>query len=425
MKFEKLFYNKQTNSTVLLSFFTEVAEMYFTKLLAMILGVISSIATARLLGPEGRGVLTLAVTITALGSQIGNLGLQASITNKISQNKSLLLSFLGNSFLVSFGFCGGCIYIYWNLVHLYPDLSPIHGTPLLLALLCIPLSVMYLYLSNMLLAINRIRPINFLEIINRILGLIFIFLLIVFGITSVNYILVFSTAISAIFILLSLFIIKDYLIDFPKPSLSFFRLHFSYGFRIYIATLFMYILLKIDIFMVNAYMGEEQVGYYSLAVGLIDMMYILPMVTGTIIFPKLSAIEKKIHRWQMTLKTIQCLSFIMLFYCVTAGYSAHILIEFLYGANFLPSVTPFIYLLPALFALSINTILMSFLASQGAPNITYISPAIAAFLNISLNVILIPKYGLTGAAVSSTISYIIMLLIVLLYCNFSIKAIEK
>jgi|LGVF01.1.fsa_nt_gb O-antigen/teichoic acid export membrane protein len=413
----KIILKNQLKNLYLEKFFRQVVEMYVAKISIVIFGLIYSVVVSRLLGPEGRGVLVLAVTITALGSQIGNLGLQASITNKIAQNKKLLLPFLGNALFVSFVFCGITVCIYWTLVHIAPRLAPVHGKTLILALMGVPLSVMYLYLSNILLALDLIRPLNLIEVTNRILGVLIVSILLFLGVANVDFILVFSVISSILFLLVATYCIKEHLINWPKPSFQFFRKHFCYGFRIYVATLLMYLVLKIDTFMVNAYMGEEAVGYYSLAVGLIDMIYMLPVVVGTILFPKLSAMKSSSERWGFTLKILKCTAVIMFLGCILIGMIAQFLIEGLYGSIFLPSVTPFICLLPAIYALSLNTILMNYLASQGAPNITFISPAIAVITNVLLNWILIPQYGLIGASIASIISYMFMLTIALCYCH--------
>ena len=65
--------------------------------------------------------------------------------------------------------------------------------------------------------------------------------------------------------------------------------------------------------------------------------------------------------------------------------------------------------------LGANTILMNYFASIGNPPVVVWSPAIAAALNIALNMFLLPRFGIVGASVASSIAYGLMLLMSFAY----------
>jgi O-antigen/teichoic acid export membrane protein len=81
----------------------------------------------------------------------------------------------------------------------------------------------------------------------------------------------------------------------------------------------------------------------------------------------------------------------------------------LFGAEFAPAVAPLRLLMPAVLLLSVNSVLMNYLASSGMPPVTVYSPAAATVVNVALNLWLIPRLGGTGAAVSSLVAYACML----------------
>jgi O-antigen/teichoic acid export membrane protein len=56
------------------------ALAFAPKALAIVTGILTSVITARYLGPSGRGVLSLVLLSVAVLSLIGDLGLGASIT---------------------------------------------------------------------------------------------------------------------------------------------------------------------------------------------------------------------------------------------------------------------------------------------------------------------------------------------------------
>jgi O-antigen/teichoic acid export membrane protein len=95
----------------------------------------------------------------------------------------------------------------------------------------------------------------------------------------------------------------------------------------------------------------------------------------------------------------------------------------LYGRAFLPSVDAFLWLLPGIFALGINTILMNYFAAEGMPPIAIWSPAIASAANIGLNLWLLPSMGIVGASVASSVAYVMMLVMSLLYVRLRSRAV--
>ena len=83
------------------------------------------------------------------------------------------------------------------------------------------------------------------------------------------------------------------------------------------------------------------------------------------------------------------------------------------------AATALLWLLPGIFALGVNTIFMNFLAARGMPIIVVISPLAALVLNVLLNLYFIPRFGIDGAAMTSSIAYSAMLGVTLIYLGVS------
>jgi len=111
-----------------------------------------------------------------------------------------------------------------------------------------------------------------------------------------------------------------------------------------------------------------------------------------------------------------------------AGFAALLakpVLGLLYGKEFLPAVPAFIWLLPGIVMLSINTILMNYFAAIGMPPITVYSPMIAVIINIVLNLKLIRSLGIVGASISSVVSYGIMLIASTVYIYMESKKLNE
>ena len=139
------------------------------------------------------------------------------------------------------------------------------------------------------------------------------------------------------------------------------------------------------------------------------MVHILPTVIATILFPKLSAMPNIREKWDFSKSTTLWVGSMMAIVTSCAALLANPLVGLLFGKAFIPAVPAFMWLLPGIFMLSINTIYMNYFASIGMPSVTVYSSGIAAIVNILLNLRLIPWLGIVGASTASVLSYGLML----------------
>src|SRR6185437_1579627 len=73
-----------------------------------------------------------------------------------------------------------------------------------------------------------------------------------------------------------------------RPSLSLFKRTLGIGLRGYVVCFLSFAVLRIDLLMVKYFLGAEPAGYYSVAATLADYILLLPIVVGSVLFPKLS-----------------------------------------------------------------------------------------------------------------------------------------
>ncbi len=77
----------------------------------------------------------------------------------------------------------------------------------------------------------------------------------------------------------------------------------------------------------------------------------------------------------------------------------------MYGNAFVPAVTPLRILLVGIVASSFLQVLSSLLLGSGRLQLLVWATAMGFAINLGLNLVLIPRFGMNGAAVSSAISY--------------------
>lgn len=400
-------------------FVRKIAETFATRIFGLAIGVVTSMIVARILGPDGRGLYALSAAVAATATQFGNLGLHAFNTYRVAQDKNSLSALLGNSLAVSAGIGSLLIGLVLGIAALWPAVIPLQGWLLALTLVTIPLGLATLLLQNLLLGIQEIRAYNLLDMVVKVLSVVLIGAVIALQAVSVETLYVAGIIASVVGVTGTLKVLLRHLPKGPSLSLSLFKNSLPYGLKAYVAALFAFLVLKSDIFFVQNLLGTEQVGYYSIAASLIDMLYILPVVVGSILFPKLSGMSDHTERWAFAKRTLGGIALMMAAIAGVAGLLAEPAIGLIYGAAFLPAVPAFLWLLPGLVALSTNTMIMNYFASIAMPPIIVYAPLVALVANVVLNLLLIPPYGIAGAAIASTIAYSLMLTASIVYLQLS------
>jgi O-antigen/teichoic acid export membrane protein len=394
-------------------FWQSVVETYLTRILLVGVGFAVTVIVSRALGPSGRGLFAVATAVAAIGVQFGNIGLHASNTYYVAKDGALLPVLIGNTLVVSFGIGGTAALVGWMLDATWPQLLPVHGTLLLLALGSIPFSLALLLLQNLLLGINQVRAYNGIELTSKVLGLVLLGLLILSG--RINPEVMFGATIagsmfSFLWVLLKL---RGLLRGPVFVSLAVFRQHVGLGVKAYLIAFFGFLVLRIDLVMVKYMLGTQAAGHYSISETMAENMLTLPIVVGTILFPKLAGMADNKQKLRLTRKAAFVAAALMAPLIVTASVLAKPMIQLVFGKSFLPAVLPFIWLMPGTFLLGVETVIVQYLNSLGFPRVIAYSWLLVTASNIGINLWAIPAYGIVGAAVVSTISYALIFVLVL------------
>ena len=388
-----------------------VLETYGTRLLVVAVAFATAIVIARELGPAGRGLYAVAVTLGAIGAQFGNLGLHASNMYYVARDRALLPALIGNTLAVVFAACviaalGGIALVFW------PRLSPIHGTLLLLALASVPVSLAYLLTQGLLLGVNKVRAYNNIESGGKLLALVLICILALLHGSTVE--LYFGATLACVMVtfLWALLRLKRDAAEPPKLSFEVFRQSIGLGMRAYVIAFFGFLLLRIDLLMVKYMLGATEAGYYSISQVLAENTMMFPVVVGLLLFPKLSATKEKEEKLRLANKAVLVTAALMLPVVVIAALTAGPIISIAFGRNFLPAVAPFAWLMPGTYFLGIETVMVQLLNSEGFPPIIVAAWIADTVVNVAVNFWAIPRYGITGASAVSSVCYFLMFLLV-------------
>ena len=388
-----------------------------SKGLAVPLGVLSSIVTARLLGPPGRGVIAVLLVIQGFAIQFGSLGFNASITYFIAKDKSLTRPVMANALATAIvlGIVIAAILFLMGEVSPTTLLGSVDPLYLTLFLGAIPSGLVVLFFQNVFIAHQRMIAFNVLDLVARGLQLLgFVVALVVLAQGTREAVL----TMTGVFVLSALLYLVCAARIAPLSARVDFKLFasmFRYGVRTYLASFLMFALIRSNLFLINALLGEDASGVFSIALQFTDLLFLLPATLGMILFPKVSEqtrdaglLTAKVFRFSLAVITLVTLGLLPIW---------KPLIELLYGAEFAGAVGPLIAFTPGIIALSLVMILNNDLAGRGLPPIVIVAPLLGFICNVVLHFVLVPPYALVGSALSSSVSYLLVL--ILLYRSFA------
>lgn len=396
------------------SFVGDVSLTLTSRGVGIFISLLASIVVARYVGPGGKGVLAILGVVSGIVVQLGNFGLHASTTYFVARDQTSLPQVASNCFWFGIAIGTALSMATWFFYQISPgSLGEVPPSLLIVTLLSIPFLFNAMFFQNILLGLQRIRAYNLVDLVGKAVGLfITILLLMVLGGGIWELVvagLIVGIGMSFTFIVL---VLRDSRLLLRFDHQLFFEM-LRYGLKSYIACFLAFLIIRLDMLLVNYFLGVDQAGLYSVTVSLTDLFLLIPMSIGAMLFPVVSANAR--DDGSFTSKVVRHTVFLTALVCVALAVFAEPLIIYIYGPQFRGSIQPFLFLLPGAFALSIETIFMNDFAGRGLPPVVYISPAIALGVNLVLNLTLIPQFGIVGASVASTIAYSLLFLISLFY----------
>lgn len=403
---------------------------FITEILTLILSFFVFVAIARILGPTGQGIYSLIILIPGLMLVFGSFGIESANVYFIGSRKYKIEDVAANSFVLSLLLGFVLILIFLGMLVLNPlqrfiESNSINPLYLWVAIFALPFSLLSSFFRNILRGVGDIKNYNKTRILERIsqLIIIIIFLLILKkGIFAVVLSYAFANISGAFF---AIYFVKKITKIHFFLNIKLLKESFIYGGKTYIANALSFLNYRLNMILIAFFLAPVAVGLYSVAVGVSGKLFIITGSLATVLFTKISSISHT-EANNFTPKVVRHTLFIMIVCSVLLFLLARPLIEIILGSNFLPSVLPLIILLPGIVAFGIEGIIATDLSGRGKPQFAAYASFVCLIVNFFLNIIFIPRWGISGAAFASTIScWADTLIILAIFLKISKKPISE
>ena len=216
----------------------------------------------------------------------------------------------------------------------------------------------------------------------------------------------------ALIVIQTMYWLVSYAIEFGQPPImkgvlkQQFNLLLSFSLIGYFSNLLNFLNYRLDIYIVEAYTTIDQVGFYILAVNLTQMLWLISDPIAGILKPYLSDPNAEKSR-QIIFGIYQRLNAsVILIVSLGAWLLAELVIPLLYGQEFYASIIPFrILLIGNFFACNSKVFgVFNFVTDNIKYNLQ--ATAIGLIFTVIFDFLLIPSYGISGAAWASNAAYL-------------------
>ena len=378
---------------------------FATQLTIAVLSFLNVLIVARVLGPAGRGEVTLLMTISMLTATFGLLGLDEANVNFGGRHPELRRALAGNSLLLSAAVGAACIALLGAAMWAFPAVGGDTSSTLrFLALLAIPMLILKILLKFLLQADFRFAVANACWLLPPLLTFMVNVALAIAGLLSVASAFVAWVAAHGLATALLVGYVALRSDGFGRPDAALARRTLGFGGRSYAGRVMMVGNYRLDQWFVGAIAGSRELGLYSIAVAWTEMLFLLP--TALVIAQRPYLVRSsKVDAARRAARVFRGSAVLTLAAAAGVILLAPVLCTTIFGADFGGSVADLRLLATGALGILALRLLGNALTAQGRPGLATAGAAAAFAVTLLLDLLLIPSYGGFGAAIASTAAY--------------------
>ena len=185
----------------------------------------------------------------------------------------------------------------------------------------------------------------------------------------------------------------------------------GFGSRAIVGTIAERLQFRADTFLINLIVGVRATGIYSVTSGLAETLWYVPNALGTVMFSR--AVDPTADAGRIAAVLTRTTLAVAILTAIPAFALGPRLVRLVYGSAFTDAGVALRLILPGIVAYSVVAILSRYIVGRGRPGTGTIILVIGLGANVACNLVLIPRFGINGAAASSSISYILTAVITL------------
>lgn len=392
-------------------YFQNTGWMFLGRIFGLFISFFTTIYVVRYLGPENYGVLSYAVSFIGIFSFIASFGIDQVLYRELIKYPDKTNQYLGTAFFIKLFFSSLAI----SLVIIFNYF--LNKGEFLISLSILIISFSFIFQSFNVISyffqaqVKSKTPVIISIIVSILINIGKVFVIFLNqGIIYLSLILLTESILNALFFII-VFNKEKNIFDWKfNWKIAKEITHDSWPFIF--ASAFTLIYTRIDQVMIQNMIDTKSVGIYDAAVRLTEVWYMIPNILMASLFPAM--INSK-NNEQKYFKRIKLVFILMLTISILLSIGnvlfSKLIIYTLYGKEFSGSVIILSIYSFSLIGTFLGLLMNNYLLSENNKVLIFLNSFIAMTLNIILNIILIPRIGMAGAAIATAISYSVVCLI--------------
>jgi O-antigen/teichoic acid export membrane protein len=393
--------------------------IFAVQVLVLFCGVGNNFLIARMGGPDGKGILySLQLISIILGLSFLHFCLGSAAIVFLRQNRGTRQDIASGIFLPSvvLGIIPALVMgLSWHWTAHFIT-SRIAGEYFWLGLMAIPAMVLTYNVSYFCLGDDRLNDYNRLMAAPSILLSVILIALWLLQKTEVSFLIIawcFSVFVPSFY---AGFVVLRSAKGALLPRYSLFRKMYQFGWRAHLCGALQQLQHRSPVLLVAALLPVAQLGIYSLAITLVELLWYIPNTLSVALLPHVaSSSEEEASRFtpaicRVTLAVTSVLGILLAVACSIVV--PRVL------PRFSPCLTPLWILMPGLAFASISRVMASDLNGRDKPMKVFYPVLTAVVLETVLGVYSVPRYALLGAASVTVLGYAVNTLMQIpIYCR--------
>lgn len=375
------------------------AVLVIANLISMVIGFLINIYMARYLSEDSFGMIFAAINLATLFTLFTDLGVSTFLTIQLSRNNELLKPYLNNALAIKLGLA---VLAFLGIISV-AFLTPYTGTKLIVVFiigLYIVITAISQIFQSIFQAAQSMEHIAITQLLNPVILLAGTIYVIASGMDVVAFALVYLTSGIVILAYNLTVVVLFYHRPLPAFDTKLWKMLILGGLPLSLSAIFSFIYFRIDVQLIDFILGDVAVGNYGAAFKVIDAVVCIPAMYTMAILPVISYyFHKNSPDLQVLLeKSLKYLLILGIPISIGGVLCADKIIYLMYLDKYADSV-------PVLQGLSLGMLIM-FINYMGTTVLTatnlqktfMVINAFSAVINIFLNLMVIPVYGIAGSA---------------------------
>lgn len=376
------------------------------QVLRILAGLFVGIWVARYLGPDNFGLFSYVLAFTAIFAGVAKLGLDGILVRDLINFPEKRDLYLGTAFWLK---AIGGMFVLLLMAVILPFTSNDFTTNLYIFIIASGLifqsfEVVEFYFQSLVLA----KIVSICKIIQMALSSLVKIYLVLTGAELFWFVLV--TLLDTLSLAISYYI--AYRIRENSGFYKYFKADIAKqllkdSWPLILSTIVVAIYMRIDQIMIKELLGEYEVGIYSAAVRLSEAFYFIPLFITASLFPAILNAKKQSE--ELYKLRLQRLYTFMVWFAISVALPMTFLSDWvvmlLFGEAYLEAGQVLMIHVWAAIFVFLGVASGKWYITENLQKLTMINTGIGAVINILLNLVLINKFGVIGAAYSTVISY--------------------